>query len=280
MAELIGRLLENDVDAFAPFKERGLVEAAVRPDGTPVYHPPARGERAGRGPVRRGKIDARHRARRRHDRGRFPGGRVRSRRRLFRPAAAVALGDAKSPPRLPEMLKALDRPQESSPSTCSPSASRTPGRVRGLRRGLRRAAGEPAIRTGCWWTRLTTCCPPNGTSAPAAAPRGMPAVLVTVDPAAVAAHALERVNDVFAVGTRPAETILAFCRALWGRADRASVRPRGHGKTLFWRRYPASPRNSSSRALPPPSRSATPASTPRANSARTRALFPRPGQAR
>lgn len=37
VAELIGRLLEDDVDAFAPFKERGLVEAAVRPDGTPVY---------------------------------------------------------------------------------------------------------------------------------------------------------------------------------------------------------------------------------------------------
>lgn len=42
-------------------------------------------------------------------------------------------------------------------------------------------------------------------------------IFVTVDPEAIARAALERVDDVFAVGTRPAETIAAFCRAIAAR---------------------------------------------------------------
>ena len=68
-----------------------------------------------------------------------------------------------------------------------------------------------------------------------ALPPTLPAtIFVTVDPEAIARAALERVDDVFAVGTRPAETIAAFCHAIAAKTPPLPSKALPRGQALFW----------------------------------------------
>ncbi|RBP08200.1 hypothetical protein DFR50_12645 [Roseiarcus fermentans] len=241
VAELIARLLEDDVDAFAPFKARGLVQAAVRPDGTPVYLRPHGGgalvaglSGGGKSTLATALVE-----------GMIAGG---FQVVVFDPEgdyadfrAAVALGDAKSPPRLPELLKALDRPGDS--VVVNLLAIGVEDRPAAFA-GFAGAAIEMQGRTGRpHWLLVDEAhhvLPAERDVNAGAALSSLPAVLVTVDPEAVSAEALARVDDVFAVGTRPAETIAAFCRALSIAPPPLPEGPAEHGQALFWRR--SSPR--------------------------------------
>ncbi len=59
---------------------------------------------------------------------------------------------------------------------------------------------------------------------------------MTVDPAAIACHALERVDGVFAVGTRPAETVAAFCQAIGAKTPPVPSRTPERGQAVHWAR--------------------------------------------
>lgn len=63
-----------------------------------------------------------------------------------------------------------------------------------------------------------------------------PVILVTVDPATLAANALRTVDDVFAVGDKAAEAIAGFTRALSIATPELPSEPPGKGEALFWRR--------------------------------------------
>ncbi len=131
-------------------------------------------------------------------------------------APTVSLGDAKTPPRLSEMTQGARSPGRKRRRQHARGQHRGPaGRFRGGSSGRwPRCCKDRPSALACSSTRRITCFPPNGTSTPRRVP-SLPTILVTVDPEAIAVHALERVDDVFAVGTKPAETILAFCKALW-----------------------------------------------------------------
>jgi hypothetical protein len=75
-----------------------------------------------------------------------------------------------------------------------------------------------------------------------ALPPALPAtIFVTVDPEALARAALEHVDDVFAIGTKSAETIRAFCRALAINVPKLPPETPERGQALVWRRARGKP---------------------------------------
>jgi len=236
VAELIGRVLDEDVDAFAPYKEHGLVQAAVRPDGQPVFLRPHGGGALIAGLSGGGKSTLATALVEGMTAGGFQVG-------VFDPEgdyssfrSAVALGDAKSPPRLAEMLKALERPEDSLVvNMLAVSVEDRPAAFAGFVGALVEMRG----RTGRpHWILVDEAHHvfPAERDANAAAPPDLPAILLTVDPETVAPRALEAVDDVFAVGDKPAETIRAFCRALSIDPPALPGSPAEHGRALHWRR--------------------------------------------
>ena len=70
-----------------------------------------------------------------------------------------------------------------------------------------------------------------------ALPPMLPAtIFVTVDPQALGRTALDHVDDIFAVGTRAAETMRAFCRALSIETPPLPSAAPHDGQALVWRR--------------------------------------------
>ena len=192
VAELIALLLEKDVDAFAPFKEHGLVQAAISADRGPVYIRPHGGgaliaglSGGGKSSLATALVE-----------GMLAGGFQFC---VFDPEgdygslpATVSLGDAKAPPRLSEMIKALERPGESVVvNMLAVSVEDRPAAFRGFVGAL----AEMHARTGRpHWVLVDEShhvLPAERDVNASAAPIPLPTILVTVDPEAVAVHALE-----------------------------------------------------------------------------------------
>ena len=237
VTELIARLIEDDVGALAPFKERGLVQAAVRPDGQPIFIRPHGGGAMVAGLSGGGKSTLATALLEGMIAGGFqvcvfdPEGDYSSLR------SAVALGDGKAPPRLADMLKALERPEDSLVlNMLAVSVEDRPAAFAAFVAALVEMRG----RTGRpHWILVDEAhhVLPAERDANAGADSSMvPAVLITVDPEAVSREALERVDDVFAVGSKPAETIRSFCKALSIDAPALPTAPPDHVRALFWRR--------------------------------------------
>ncbi len=237
VVELIDLVLEKDVDAFAPFKERGLVQAARRADGAPVFMRPHGGgaliaglSGGGKSTLATALVE-----------GMIAGGFQVC---VFDPEgdyanlpSTVALGDGKAPPRLPEMLKALERTEQSLVvNLLAISVEDRPAAFAGFVAALAELRGRTGHPHWILVDEAHHVLPAERDVSASGAPWTLPAVLVTVDPAAVAAHALQGVEDVFAVGTRPGETIRAFCRALSAEEPPLPDGPVEPGRALFWRR--------------------------------------------
>ena len=241
VAELIGLLLDKDVDAFQPLKEHRLVQAAVSPTRGPEFIRPHGGgalvaglSGGGKSTLATALIE-----------GMVAGGFQVC---VFDPEgdytglpAALSLGDPKAPPRLPEILKALERPEQSlSVNLLAVSFEDRPA----IFAGFVAALGELRGRTGHpHWIVVDEAhhvLPAERDVAAIAAPP-LPAILITVDPEAVAREALERVDDVFAVGTKPAETIRAFCRPLKIAPPELPAEAGERGRALLWRRRSSDP---------------------------------------
>ena len=239
VAELIGLLIERDVESFAPFKERNLVQAAVRPDGRAAFLRPHGGGALIAGLSGGGKSTLTTALVEGMTQGAFqvcvfdPEGDYSGLR------SVLALGDAKAPPRLAEMLKALDRPDTSvAVNMLAVSVEDRPAAFAGFVAALVEMRGRTGRPHWVLVDEAHHVLPAERDANAAAAPWPFPAVLVTVDPATVAPKALQAVDDVFAVGSRPADTIRAFCGAL--SIDPPALpapAPPEHGRTLLWRRF-------------------------------------------
>ena len=68
-----------------------------------------------------------------------------------------------------------------------------------------------------------------------------PTLFVAVDPEAVARDALDRTDDVFAVGGKADETIRVFCRAIAIQPPALPPPPNEDGQAITWRRRSAEP---------------------------------------
>jgi hypothetical protein len=146
--------------------------------------------------------------------------------------SGVVFGDAKSPPKLAEVVKLLERPDDSFviDMLAVPTEDR-PALLSDFHLGHRQPARED------WMDEAHHLLPAErDVSATASLESLPPVILVTVDPAALAADALGKVDDIFAVGDKAAEAIASFAQALSIPAPKLPQTPPSKGEALFWRR--------------------------------------------
>ena len=238
VTELMRGILERDAEAFGSVRDRNAVEIGRCLDGRALELNPHGGGALIAGLSSGGKSTLATALLERFVEGGFqlcvfdPEGDYAE----FR--SAVVLGDAKTPPHLSEILKALDRPDASLViNMLAVSVDDRPAAFAGFLSAileLRARAGRPHwILVDEAHHLLPAERDPSITALPPTLP---PTILVAVDPAAIARNALERVDDVFAVGTRPAETIAAFCRAIAAEAPPLPSKSLPRGQALVWRK--------------------------------------------
>ena len=238
VAELIRAIIERDVDAFGSARDRNGVEVGRRIDGSGLSLNPHGCGVLISGLSTGGKSTLATALLERFVKRGFQVC-------VFDPEgdyaefhSAVVLGDVKASPHLSEVLKVLDHPRDS--IVVNMLAVSVGDRPAVFARFLS-AIVELRARTGRpHWILVDEAhhvLPAERDPSATALPPALPAtVFVTVDPAAMAHDALERVDDVFAVGTRPAETIAAFCRAIAAETPPLPSEVLPRGQALFWRK--------------------------------------------
>ncbi|HKN30044.1 MAG TPA: HAD family hydrolase [Roseiarcus sp.] len=236
VTELIRGILERDVDAFESARNRNAVEVGRRLDGRAVALNPHGGgaliaglSSGGKSTLATALLE------------RFVGRGFQV--CVFDPEgdyadfhSAVVLGDAKAPPHLSEVPKVLERPNDSVViNMLAVSVGDRPAvfaRFLSAIVELRARVGRPH------WILVDEAhhvLPAKRDPSVTALPPTLPAtIFVTVDPEAIARAALERVDDVFAVGTRPAETIAAFCHGIAAETPPLPSKALPRGQALFW----------------------------------------------
>ena len=238
VAELIEAVLKNDVDAFHSSETRNSVEVGLDADGRPIVVRPHGGSALICGSSGGGKSTVATALLERIVEGGYqicvfdPEGDYAE----FR--SGVVFGDAKSPPQLAEVVKLLERPDDS--FVINLLAVPTEDRPAVLSdfisaiANLRGKIGRPH------WVLMDEAHhllpAERDVSATASLESLPPVILVTVDPATLAVDALSKVDDVFAVGDKAAEAIGGFARALSIPAPQLPRAAPNKGEALFWRR--------------------------------------------
>ncbi len=128
---------------------------------------------------------------------------------------AVAVGGAKQPPRLDEVMSFLARPDVSVVvNLLGVDAADRPGFFAKLMPELSRLRAETGRPHWLVIDEAHHMLPAKWKPAPLTLPRDMPAtILLTVHPEEIAAELLEAVETVVAVGESAGDVVLAFCRA-------------------------------------------------------------------
>jgi len=241
--ELIEAVLVHDVEAFPESAEHGAVEIGVRADGGPVFiHPYGRGALIA-GLSGGGKSTLATALVERCIASAFQVCVVDPEGDYANLRGAILVGDPKAEPHPPEVIKALERPGESVVvNMLAVSSEDRPlafSRYLTAIAELRARAGRPH------WLILDEShhlIPAARDPGAIALPPILPAaVFVTVDPKTLARDALERVDDVFALGPRAAETIAAYCEAVSIATPPTPARPPEPGQALLWRRRSQEP---------------------------------------
>jgi Helicase HerA, central domain len=152
--------------------------------------------------------------------------------------SAIVEGDAKAPPHLSQVIKVLERPHDS--VVVNMVAVSVADRLAAFLR-FPSAIAELRARTGRpHWILVDEAhhvLPVERDPSATALPPTLPAtIFVTVDPGALARAALDRVEDIFAVGTKTAETIRALCSALSIEAPPTPSVELKQGQAVIWRR--------------------------------------------
>ncbi|MBV8474272.1 MAG: HAD-IIB family hydrolase [Hyphomicrobiales bacterium] len=243
VVELIGLLIERDAEAFAPAKEHRAVEIGVRRDGRPLIVHPYRQAILVAGLSGGGKSTLATALIERIVALGFQAVVVDPEGDYAGLRSAVALGDATAPPHLSEILKVIERPETNLVINmlAAPPADRPAAFTR-----YASAIGDFRARLGRpHWILVDEAhhvLPAERDAGAAALPPNLPtAVFVTVDPEALARNALDQVDTLFAVGTKPAETIEAFCRGLAIPApaiEQVKLKP---GEALVWQKRSGQP---------------------------------------
>jgi HAD superfamily hydrolase (TIGR01484 family) len=238
VAELIEAVLRDDVNAFHSNEVHNSVEVGVDAGGHPIVIRPHGGSTLICGASGGGKSTFATALLERIVDGGYqicvfdPEGDYAE----FR--SGVVFGDAKSPPKLAEVVKLLERPNDSfvinmlsvpfedRPALLSDFISAIAN--------LRAKIGRPH------WVLMDEAHhllpAERDVSATASLESLPPVILLTVDPATLAVDALSRVDDIFAVGDKAAESIAGFARALSIPAPQLPKQQPNKGEALFWRR--------------------------------------------
>jgi haloacid dehalogenase-like hydrolase/Helicase HerA, central domain len=241
VVELIEALIKHDVEAFRSREAHNTVEVGIDADGRPIVIRPHGGSTLICGSSGGGKSTVATAVLERIVAGGYqicvfdPEGDYAD----FR--SAVVFGDAKAAPQAAEFAKLLERPDDSfvinmlsvpfedRPALLSDFISAIAN--------LRAKIGRPH------WVLMDEAhhlLPTERDVSATASLESLPAViLVTVDPATLAAEALRRVDDIFAVGDNAGEAIVTVARELSIPAPELPPAAPNKGEALFWRRSSA-----------------------------------------
>ena len=238
VAELIEAVLKKDVDAFHSSEAHNSVEVGRDTDDRPIFVRPHGGSALICGSSGGGKSTVATALLERIVAGGFqvcvfdPEGDYAE----FR--SGVVFGDAKSPPKLTEVVKLLERPDDS--FVINMLAVPTEDRPALLSDFIAAIANLRAKIGRPHWVLMDEAHhllpAERDVSATASLDSLPPVILVTVDPATLAVDALGKVDDVFAVGDKAAEAIGGFARALSIPAPQLPQTSPVKGEALFWRR--------------------------------------------
>ena len=234
--ELVRSVIAQDVEAFGAIREHSAVEIGKTARGAPVFVHPQGGGALIAGLSSGGKSTLATALIERFAARAFqvcvidPEGDYASLK------SAIVIGDAKTPPRLAEALKVLERPDSN--VVVNMLAVSLEERPAAFAQSVA-AIAELRGRTGRpHWAVVDEAhhvLPVERDASTTALPIAMPAtVFVTVDPRQLAREALERVDDVFAIGEKAEETIRAFCDAL--SIELPQLPTRDKGEAILWRR--------------------------------------------
>ncbi|MBV9906269.1 MAG: HAD-IIB family hydrolase [Hyphomicrobiales bacterium] len=238
VAELIEAVLKNDVDAFHSSETHNSVEVGLDAGDRPIVIRPHGGSALICGSSGGGKSTVATALLERIVDGGYqicvfdPEGDYAE----FR--SGVVFGDAKSPPQLAEVVKLLERPDDS--FVINMLAVPTEDRPALLSDFIAAIANLRAKIGRPHWVLMDEAHhllpAERDVSATASLESLPPVILVTVDPATLAVDALGKVDDVFAVGDKAAEAIASFAKALSVPAPELPRTAPSKGEALFWRR--------------------------------------------
>ncbi len=238
VSELIGLLLERDADAFRTTLDRRAVEVGRTLDGRPVAVHPRGGGSLIAGLSGGGKSTLATAFLERFVAEAFQVCVFDPEGDYAEASFATVVGEATAPPRLAEVLKELERPDHSVVvNMLAVSAADRPAVFASFLSAitdLRSRTGRPH------WMLVDEAhhvLPVERDPSVTELPPALPAtVFVSVDPETMARDALSRADDVFAVGSKAADTIRAFCRALRLEPPALPAEPPDRGQALVWRR--------------------------------------------
>jgi hydroxymethylpyrimidine pyrophosphatase-like HAD family hydrolase len=238
VAELLALIIEKDADAFGIKLKHGSVEIGRYQDGRPILIHPHAGALLIAGLSGGGKSTLTQAIFERIVAHAFQVCVIDPEGDYANSRLAVVVGDAKAPPRLGEALKVIEEPDRNLViNMLAISTEDRPGIFASFLAtlvDLRARTGRPH------WMLIDEAhhvLPAERDPSITALPTALPAtVFVTVDPATLAPAALERVDDVFVVGTKIAETVQVFCRALGIAPPLLPLEHPERGQALLWRR--------------------------------------------
>ena len=238
VAETIGRILDGDLAETASGIERQTIEFAHTSEGEPVrLHPQCGGtlivgtSGGGKSTVATGLIEQIM------ERG-FQFCIVDPEGDYDDLEGAVGLGDAKAPPRVPEVAELLGNPEQNVViNLLGIDVADRPSFLSELMPALSQLRVETARPHWLVIDEAHHLLPSAWHGAPLILPREFPAnVLITIDPEHVAAEALQAVEYLVALGDEADHVVEAFCQMVGERAPPPFGRPLDRGQALFWSR--------------------------------------------
>jgi hypothetical protein len=157
---------------------------------------------------------------------------------------AIVVGDAKSPPRLPEIVELLENPKQNAVvNLLGVDFADRPGFLSELMPALSRLRLETARPHWLVIDEAHHLLPSEWKGARLVLPQQFAvSILITVEPDHVAADALLGVEYVLALGDKAPDVLESFCRAVGEPPPEPPAQPIDRGKALFWTRRSKQPR--------------------------------------
>lgn len=150
----------------------------------------------------------------------------------------LVIGDARSPPRLPEIIEILKEPaQNAVVNLLAVDVAERPCFLSELMPALSHLRVETARPHWLIIDEAHHLLPSEWKEASLVLPQRFPAtILITVEPDHIAADALLGVECVMALGTEAADVLASFCRAVGEPPPESPAQPVGRDQALFWTR--------------------------------------------
>jgi hydroxymethylpyrimidine pyrophosphatase-like HAD family hydrolase len=238
VVETIGRILDDDLAAIIPRLERQTVAIARDLEGEPVrLHPKCGGvliagtSGGGKSTAATGLIENIV------ERG-FQLCVVDPEGDYADVEGALVLGDAKSPPRLTEIVELLAKPEQSAlVNLLALDTAEKPHFLSELLPALARLRVETARPHWLVIDEAHHLLPSGWSGAPLVLPQEFAAyVLIAVEPEHISAEALQGIDYTLALGNEADRVVASFCKAVGQPAPAPLGQPIGRGQAVFWSR--------------------------------------------